>query len=191
MAQAIPPSSTYIKFSYTSAVYKAQLPSHRPKGAPFCSLEYQAASAHTNKALSCPSPQQDSLQLGSPRLEVQTNPEDTCLAENLSKAPGCAHKPVQQLSHLLVSNSFLIPVRFCTESLQNPSCHRKQGCGVSGNAAPKRCDCSLCSNTARKPSSKVTLVRSVIERREREETGAAPVLRQLTTHFPALCGAGR
>lgn len=30
MAQAIP-SSTYIKFSYTSAVYKAESPSHRPR----------------------------------------------------------------------------------------------------------------------------------------------------------------
>lgn len=80
MAQAIPSSSTYIKFSYTSAVYKAQLPSHTVKGAPFGSLEYQAASAHRNEALSCPSPRQDSLQLGSSRLEVQTNPEDTCLA---------------------------------------------------------------------------------------------------------------
>lgn len=60
MAQAIPLSSTYIKFSYTSAVYKTQLPSHRPKGAPFCSLECQATSAHTSEALSCPSPQQDS-----------------------------------------------------------------------------------------------------------------------------------
>lgn len=72
MAQAIPLSSTYIKFSYTSAVCKAQLPSHRLKGALFYSLEYQAASAHANETLSCPLPQQDSLQLGSSRLEVQT-----------------------------------------------------------------------------------------------------------------------
>lgn len=80
MAQAIPSSSTYIKFSYTSAVYKAQLPSHTVKGARFGSLEYQAASAHRNEALSCPSPREESLQLGSSRLEVQTNPKDTCLA---------------------------------------------------------------------------------------------------------------
>lgn len=101
MAQAIPSSSTYIKFSYTSALYKAQLPSHRSKGAPFCSLDYQAASAHTIVALSCPSPRQDSAawQL---QAEVQTN-KNTCLAENLSRAPRCAHKPVQQPSCLLVS----------------------------------------------------------------------------------------
>ncbi|XP_077039878.1 lipase member H isoform X4 [Agelaius phoeniceus] len=38
---------------------------------------------------------------------------------------------------------------------------------------------------------KVTSVMSMREWRGREETGAAPVLRQRTTHFPALCRAGR
>lgn len=40
-------------------------------------------------------------------------------------------------------------------------------------------------------SSKVTSVMSMTERGGREETGAAPVLRQLPTHFPALCRVGR
>ncbi|XP_071293450.1 lipase member H isoform X4 [Agelaius tricolor] len=38
---------------------------------------------------------------------------------------------------------------------------------------------------------KVTSVMSMREWRGREETGAAPVVRQRTTHFPALCRVGR
>lgn len=40
-------------------------------------------------------------------------------------------------------------------------------------------------------SSRVTSVMTMKEWRGREETGAAPVFRQLTTHFPALCRVGR